>query len=165
MAYTNSTQARIVYDAALPTGLYDFIANVPSGSSKALQREIKKTFGLAGRFETRNTNVLALKAARNDASGLRPSAGQGDSRWLGNGEFSCQNHPLSKVAPVLEAELGVPVMDETGMSGRFDFDLHWDEQEPRHNPEGLKQALLDQLGLELVPTNLPVEMLIIEKTP
>ena len=56
-------------------------------------------------------------------------------------------------------------MDETGMSGRFDFDLHWDEQEPRHNPEGLKQALLDQLGLELVPTNLPVEMLIIEKTP
>jgi uncharacterized protein (TIGR03435 family) len=165
MAYTNSTQARTVYDAALPRGLYDFIANVPSGSSEALQQEIQKTFGFAGRFETRNTNVLALKVARNDAPGLRPSAGQGDSRWMGNGEFSCQNQPLAKVAPLLEAEFGVPVVDETGMNGRFDFELHWDEPEPRSNPEGLKQALLDQLGLELVPTNLPVEMLIIEKTP
>jgi hypothetical protein len=27
----------------------------------------------------------------------------------------------------------------------------------------LQQVLLDQLGLELVPTNMPVEMLVVEK--
>ena len=165
MAYTNSSTVRTVYDAELPTGLYDFIANVPSGSSEALQQELKKTFGLTGRMETRDTNVLALRVARNHAPGLIPSTGHGDSRWMGNGEFSCQNQPLAKVAPVLEAEFGVPVVDETGLTGRFDFDLHWDESEPRRNPEGLKQALHDDLGLELVSTNLPVEMLIIEKAP
>jgi uncharacterized protein (TIGR03435 family) len=164
-AYTNSSPARTVYGAELPPGLFDFIANVPTGSSEALKEELKKTFGLAGRYETRDTNVLALRVAHNDAPGLRPSAGHGDNRWMGNGEFFCQNQPMAKVAPVLEAEFGVPVVDETGMNGRYDFDLHWNEQEPRGNPEGLKQVLLNQLGLELVPTNLPVEMLIIEKTP
>jgi uncharacterized protein (TIGR03435 family) len=34
---------------------------------------------------------------------------------------------------------------------------------PRRDPAGLKQALLDQLGLELVPTNMPIEMLVVEK--
>jgi uncharacterized protein (TIGR03435 family) len=29
--------------------------------------------------------------------------------------------------------------------------------------EELKQALADQLGLELVPTNMPIEMLVVEK--
>jgi uncharacterized protein (TIGR03435 family) len=165
MAYTNTSTVRTVYDADLPPGRYDFIANVPSGSSEALKQELKNAFGLAGRMETRDTNVLALRVAREHAPGLRPSAGHGDHRWMGNGEFSCQNQPMAKVAPVLEAEFGVPVVDETGMNGRFDFDLHWDEPEPRRNPDGLKQVLLDQLGLELVPTNLPVEMLVIEKTP
>jgi uncharacterized protein (TIGR03435 family) len=31
------------------------------------------------------------------------------------------------------------------------------------DPQNLKQALLDQLGLELVPTNMPIEMLVVEK--
>jgi len=30
-------------------------------------------------------------------------------------------------------------------------------------PDILKQAVLDQLGLELVPTNMPIEMLAVEK--
>ena len=31
------------------------------------------------------------------------------------------------------------------------------------NPEGLKQAVFDQLGLEIIPTNMPIEMLVVEK--
>ena len=31
------------------------------------------------------------------------------------------------------------------------------------NHEGMEQVLLDRLGLELVPTNMPIEMLVVEK--
>jgi uncharacterized protein (TIGR03435 family) len=31
--------------------------------------------------------------------------------------------------------------------------------------DSLKQALLGQLGLELVPTNMPIEMLVVDKAP
>ena len=40
----------------------------------------------------------------------------------------------------------------------------WDAQDWEHrNPDGLKQALFDQLGLELAPGRAPIEMLIVEK--
>jgi len=42
--------------------------------------------------------------------------------------------------------------------------LRWNETgnvEADH--EALKQALLDQLGLELVPSRQPIEMLVVEK--
>jgi uncharacterized protein (TIGR03435 family) len=163
-AYTNSTPARTIFETELPQGRFDFIANVPTGSAEALKQEIKKQFGLAGRFETRDTDVLELKARRINAPGLKPTAGHGYSRWIGDGEFSCQNQPMSAVAGTLEGYFGIPVVDETGMNGRFDFDLHWAEREPQRNLDGLKQVLLDQLGLELVGSREPVEMLVVEKT-
>lgn len=67
--------------------------------------------------------------------------------------------------------LHIPVVDRTGLVGRFDVDLTWDDEKKwddsgRYyftNPEGLKQAVLDQLGLELVPSREPTEMLVVEK--
>jgi uncharacterized protein (TIGR03435 family) len=41
--------------------------------------------------------------------------------------------------------------------------LKWRWQEGESAKEALKQAVLDQLGLELVPTNMPIEMLVVEK--
>jgi uncharacterized protein (TIGR03435 family) len=64
---------------------------------------------------------------------------------------------------MLEGNLQIPVIDQTGLTQTFDIDLKWNQHDPQHNT--LKQALLDQLGLELVPTTKPVEMLVVEKAP
>ena len=61
----------------------------------------------------------------------------------------------------LENMLQIPVINQTGIAGRFDIDLQWNLNDPQH--DSLKQALLDQLGLELMPTNMPIGMLIVEK--
>jgi uncharacterized protein (TIGR03435 family) len=64
----------------------------------------------------------------------------------------------------LEADLQIPVVDQTGLTNEYDFSLRWDGPDSRQpDSEGLKQALLDQLGLELVPTNMPIEMLVVTK--
>ena len=52
---------RTIYPAPLPGGKYDFIANLPTGSPEALQNEIQRQFGLVGRLQTLETNVLFLK--------------------------------------------------------------------------------------------------------
>jgi uncharacterized protein (TIGR03435 family) len=59
----------------------------------------------------------------------------------------------------------VPVVDKTQYNWfSFNIDLRWKvNSDPSANQESLKQAMLEQLGLELVPTNLPVEILVVEK--
>lgn len=63
-----------------------------------------------------------------------------------------------------ESAFETPVIDQTRLTNRYDIDLNWNETDYQHpNLESLKQALLDQLGLELVPTNMPIEMLVVGK--
>jgi uncharacterized protein (TIGR03435 family) len=62
----------------------------------------------------------------------------------------------------VEDQLRIPVLDQTGIAGIYDLEVKWDESnDPEH--ESLKQALNDQLGLELVPGTAPVRMLVVEK--
>jgi uncharacterized protein (TIGR03435 family) len=66
----------------------------------------------------------------------------------------------------LEGFFKTPVLDQTGLTQKYDFTIKWDNQwwsKNRDNPEGLKRVLLDQLGLELIATNEPIEMLVVEK--
>jgi uncharacterized protein (TIGR03435 family) len=68
------------------------------------------------------------------------------------------------ITSFLEGCFGTPVIDQTGLTQHFHIDFKWNERsgdDPDH--DALKQALLDQLGLELVPSNMPIEMLVVEK--
>lgn len=81
-------------------------------------------------------------------------------------EYIFKHYPLSALAETLEYRLHIPIIDQTRFTNAFDFDLKWDSALDRpftpNGLEGLKEALLDQLGLELVPTNMPINMLVVE---
>jgi len=58
----------------------------------------------------------------------------------------------------------MPVIDQTGLAGNFIYDLWWNEPDGKHaNTKGLEVVVRNQLGLELVPTNLPIEMLLVDQ--
>ena len=159
-----ATQARMVIATELPQERYDFIASLPNGTAPALQAEIKRRFGLVGRLETIQTNVLVLTVKHSNAPGLKPNRTGGHNNNPQFGEYSCVNQPISALTYFLELYLGTPVVDRTGLAGGFDMDVKWhDTDKANRNIDGLKQALLDQLGLELVPAHEPVEMLVVEK--
>jgi uncharacterized protein (TIGR03435 family) len=72
------------------------------------------------------------------------------------------------------AILDRPVVDKTGLSGRYDFDLEWAPDEtqfggdvPAASAEApaapLFTAIQQQLGLRLVATRGPVDALIVDK--
>ena len=70
---------------------------------------------------------------------------------------------LSDFAQYCEAEWQMPVLDVTGVTNRFDIDFSWKSKRDGSQKVAFKQAMLDQLGLEFVPTNAPVEMLVVER--
>ena len=162
-AYGNPSGARTIFQTTLPDGKYDFIANLPSGSDAALRREMEKQFGIVGRDETLETNVLFLKIRSPNAPGLKPTTTRNNSSSSQNwGEYHVVNERFFNVGNFLEGELGIPVIDKTGLTGSYDVDLKWNSQnDPRH--ENFKQALIQQLGLELIPGVAPVKMLVVEK--
>ncbi len=164
---------RIAFPAGEPQEKYDFISTMQKDTEAALQGEVKKTLGLIGRWETLKTNVMVLKVREQDAPGLKsafyfPS----ESGYLAGGHIHCFGEPLSwkpstppwGLTKHLERIFQIPVLDETGLKGSYNIDLRWKvKKDPNDNLEAVKQALIDQLGLELVPTQKAVQMLIVEK--
>src|SRR6185369_10337791 len=127
-------------------------------------------FGLTAKRETRETDVLRLTVRWRGAPGLKENdprrlppyeIGSSSSR---PGQFMCRNNPLATLASFLEGALQIPVLDATGLTNNFDIDLKWEEADWRHpNPDGLKQALRAELGLDLEPARQPIEMLVVAK--
>jgi len=164
-AYGFATTARTIPATGLPEGRYDYIASLTNGNAEALQQEVKREFGVIARIETRETNILLLKVKAPNAPGLKPStsslADQFES-W-DPGHFESKNKPLGYLACTLELYANVPVIDRTGLTNGFDINLHWEQTDlQNHNWNNVNQALAP-LGLELVPSREPIEMLVVEK--
>ena len=158
-------ESRIAVETTLPQDRYDYISTVPDGQ-EALRREITKKFGLVGRRETRDTDVFVLKVRSRSAPGLRPGSQMGSTmNWDPNGIHG-SGQPMEAIANILEDNLKTPVIDQTGLTGNFNFVLNWKNPGNPRQPvdqDAFRQAVLNQLGLELVPSNMPVEMLVVEK--
>ena len=166
-AYGCEYPDRVVLETSLPDGRYDFIANLADGNQEALQRVVRQKFGVVAKWEMLETNALLLTVKIPNAPGLSPSAKkQPPQEGVGRSLYFTVDKPLTNLVNFLEDQSVIPVVDRTGLTGRFDFSLKWNEQENQQNqviPDTLKQALLNQLGLELVPATAPVEMLVVKK--
>jgi uncharacterized protein (TIGR03435 family) len=162
-AYGNPTKARTILLTKPPKRKYDFIANLPSGSNEALKQEIKKQFGIVARREMIETNVLFLRIKTTGAPGLQPTKYRHPPSYSQNdGALDISNQKIGSVINLLEFDFGIPVIDQTGLTGNYDVHLKWTSPDDGQHTH-LKQALNDQLGLGLVPGTAPVEMLVVEK--
>jgi uncharacterized protein (TIGR03435 family) len=91
--------------------------------------------------------------------------------------FGGRNVTIGFIADTFSAgtNLGRPMIDATGLQGRFDFTLEW-QQPPRTPPPGVEappepeqtgptfeEALRDQLGIKLQARKGPLRVLVIDK--
>ena len=162
-AYDLRSPYRIEFQTKTPANNYDFIANLPNGSREALQHELKLTFGLNMKLEKHDADVFLLTVKQTNALGLKPSQMTNTTAGAGRGRFFSTGQTLYGLVYYLEYYLQKPVLDRTGLTNTFDINLKWDEPNHKTNPDNLKQALLNQLGLELLPSREPIEMLVVEK--
>ena len=161
---------RTVIAAEMPSGKYDFFAklvNPPAEDTNwtiALQKEITKRFGIIGRLEMRATDVMLLTPSNTGIRNIK------ESHQMPNGHaikpddkgYSFYEQQISSLAHMLEERLQIPIIDQTGLTNTYDFTIPWEHDWPS-NQEGLKIVIRDRLWLELVPTNMPIETLVVEK--
>lgn len=155
--------ARILTNAPLPEGKYDFTIMQPRGGderlSALLQAALKSAFGVTGRRETNEVEVLLLKVKTPNAPGLVVSPTPGGSFHFGPGDIGGMDVSMRGLAGALETFFKAPVIDETGLTNHYDLSLKWEQASAdKPNPEGLKVALGEQLGLVLEPGRRPIGM-------
>jgi uncharacterized protein (TIGR03435 family) len=166
VAYDSFAQ-RTVFVGPEPMDRYDFVSTLPKDSSLALQKELAETLGFVAHRESRMTDVLLLKVKIPNAKGLRPPTNGPIFNAQVDGDtdsITWDNQPLSRAPQLLEVFCKMPVIDETGLKGNFSINVKWKDlgdRDPNH--DAINKALLNTLGLELVPSRAPVEMLIVEK--
>jgi len=147
------------YDV-MPQGRYDMLMTIKNGPKEALQKLIRKKFGFTAHFEIAENKALLLKIKKDSPLRIKASA-DGETVDHGSGiGWQIRNEQISDLAAFLEQTWNKIIVNQTGLTNRYDFDIPWSNDA---NSWRDTSNMLDQLGLELVPTNMPIEMLVVEK--
>lgn len=162
-------RSRVVWPDGMPTGQYDYIANLPTGALEALQTEAKEKLGLTGSRETRDVPALVLKVNHADAPGLKPAAPMAGppATPRPQGMSMLRHAKMSALASSLEITTQTPVLDQTGLTEFYDIEFTRIQPTPRGQKfdrlADLQKTMLEQLGLDVVMTNAPVDLLVVKK--
>jgi uncharacterized protein (TIGR03435 family) len=160
-------RSRIVFPAKMPTEKFDVLITDSANPREKLKEEIKKRFGLEGRLDTREGDVLLLTVKQQNVPGLVPSKPEnGGGGFVGGNGFGMRNQSIAGLVRNLQNYFDQPIVDRTGLTGNYDINLRWPKaNDDAAKAEAIKAALLQQLGLELTPGRAPMEMLVVGKAP
>ena len=162
---------------------FDVTAKIPAGATKEqfgrmMQNLLVDRFGLRYHHEQKEVQGFELVVAKNGPKlDRRPAPPEGfaamppgmagmatdgvrtRSQWL--------RTPMDRFAAVLSHFAGRPVVDATGLTGRYDLALYWvtdlgaaAESDPAG--PGLFTALQEQLGLKLQPKRVVIPILVVD---
>jgi uncharacterized protein (TIGR03435 family) len=171
LAYANDYPwgLRVVLPADAPQTRYDLLLTLAVDDREMLRREIQRQLGLTAHRESQMTDVLLLEMDPAKVARLKTTAGgrsmASPPEWSSAvRQFAFTNQPVETVVQTLGRQLGMPVLDRTGLSGNYDLLLQWPGQ---NNLDAevlaIQKAVADQLGLRLVPGRESVEIIVVEK--
>ncbi len=149
-----------------------------------IQKLLADRFQLKFHFEKRELQVYAVRLAKTGANITKSQddpngiPGWGFRRSPSGMIMAFRNSPMSQFTAVLQNSMDRPVVDQTGLSERYDFTLNFTPDPAQaallggpptpagDNPDAapdLFAAFQQQLGLKLEPTRAPVEVMVIDK--
>jgi uncharacterized protein (TIGR03435 family) len=160
---------RVVLPADSPKGGFDFLVTTPTETRAHLQKAIRKQLGYVGREETREVDVLKLELDNPSLPGLTVSTeGEDETIQYNAGRLYFKHKNLKLLLAGLEDGLALPVLDKTGLTGRYNFSIPWNQTIQEHmqngafDLDGVKQVL-KELGLRLEPGTESLDMVVVER--
>jgi uncharacterized protein (TIGR03435 family) len=149
--------------------LYDISAAAESGVNLTyeqlgprLQQLLEKRLHLTVHREMKSVKGYGLVVAKGGPK-LQTSKGPGGQAYILDNGLRGQNMPIKALAFMLNRPTGRPIADKTGIEGNYDIKLDYAPNATTDSPlPSVFTALQEQLGLKLVPQQVPVEMLVID---
>jgi uncharacterized protein (TIGR03435 family) len=135
--------------AHIPVSDYDLLL-------KLCQESVEKQVGLLIDREMRVTRAYVMSVSAQASTHLQVAHGdQQEMTGGGEGSIIGTRQTTDNIAAALQDLLGVPVVDETGMKGKYDYSA----TSHQAGPEAAFD-LASQLGFDLKPADRPIEMLV-----
>jgi uncharacterized protein (TIGR03435 family) len=155
----------------LDTARYDIVAKTEAGpTGDELFRErvralLESRFGLVAHHETRELTSYVLTVAKG-GSKLKAVATPGEQLGFRGG--AGHNRGFAITMPMFAKELGRlmgrPVLDKTGLEGKYDYVLEWSaDSDATGTGPSVFTALQEQLGLRLESVKAPTDTLVIDR--
>ncbi len=152
---------RVVNNLPESSKKYRVSIRVPPGREESLyplfQQALATTFGISVRREMRETDVVVLTVPQGKIPKLQTSQAKEEVKMVMRGKIRSNKQRLETLTDQLEMILGRPVIDKTGLTGEYDWELPYS----RVDKDLLPNAVRELLGLDLTETKQPIEMLIV----
>jgi len=169
MAY-EVDEKQILREELLGSEQYDVAARPDGGALTAerlrpmLVSLLAERFGLVTHRETRSVSGYALVVGKTGAKLRVSEASRAGQSATFRGRISGRGTDMAVLASMLGRPLGTPVVDKTGLKGRYDFDLSFAPPESADSSRpSIFTAVQEQLGLKLESKKVLVQMLVIDK--
>ncbi|GGH07352.1 TIGR03435 family protein [Silvibacterium dinghuense] len=127
-------------------------------------------FHLKTHWETREKPEYELVLAKG-GSKMKEGSGQQHSRMLSPNTLNAKQQSAAELAEAFADALQEPVVDRTGLMGKYDVDLKWAPMTSKSGPDAAQDedaapdiftAVKETLGLELKPSRGPVQVLVVD---
>ena len=176
------TDPQVLGPSWLDSDRYDIVAKIPVGAPdgqipEMLQTLLADRFKLAAHRERKELAALALVLGKNGPKFAKVETSESSGMTSSRGNASGQAVTMARFADFLSApwvNLGLPVVDQTGLNGTYTFTLKWTPEEPSERPERkaaeaadapppLFAALQQQLGLKLEKRKVTLDVLVVDR--
>ncbi len=178
--------------AWLGTQQYAILAKGPEGTRhdqlpEMMQALLAERFKLQVHHETKEFNVVVLAVGKNGPSlkesVIEPGTPEGAAFGMsmnspGAGRLEAKHANMTSLANTLSRMLGVPVVDKTGLTGRYDFDLEFTREDsggmriaipsngsplPASEPNTSVFASIQHLGLKLDAQKVALDAIVVDR--
>jgi uncharacterized protein (TIGR03435 family) len=145
-----------------------------------LQSMLADRFKLKAHLVSKESLAYELVVAKTGLKNLKqasPDENEGVD-WVDAGYGQYHHVPLDALVRLLKMQENCPIIDKTGLTGRYDFELRWERNPESLPPPGTSSvpsaptnnvnrpsiftALQEHLGLKLVPIKAPLESIVID---
>jgi uncharacterized protein (TIGR03435 family) len=165
---------------------YMIVAKVPGGATKEQvnlmwQNLLKDRFGVVVHHESRvfqgeemtlpkgasklkETDLLDSVPRTDSTPQMMPGTGPNDLIVMGDGDtrrILARAQSLAQVAAFLAQVAGHPVIDKTGLTGRYDFSVEFDISQPCVSC-AIAIALEQELGLKVVKSTVRLDVIVVD---
>ena len=152
------SESRVVLPPGATTNRFDFLDTATGRPLEQFRVLIKSKLGYTASVQSRSVPVLVLKVY---GSGPAPGTGDQPNFSYNAGKLTMTHIPIEQIANMAQDSLKQPVVDDTGLTGTYDFTVPW----TGGNLADVQSAnnILNAVGLTLVSDTRTLPVMVVEE--